>query len=91
MVVSTYSGSTTCYKYNYSICRIPNSSIYLFVILMKRCFLIISKYVNTLIVGLLLSFVYILIIIPYHFFLRKNKGQWIHKGQELDVNFKHMW
>ena len=91
MVISTYSDYTSHCWYNYSVCRVPHSSICLFVVLMKRYFLIIIKHINMYVVSLLLSVVYILVIIPYHFFLCKAKDKWVKKEQETDINFKYMW
>lgn len=58
---------------------------------MKRYFRTIIKYININVVSLLLSVVYILLIIPYRFFFRKNNGKWMKNEQEMDTDFKYMW
>lgn len=91
MVVSTYSDHTPLSRFNHPVCRVANSPICLFVVLMKRYFLNLIKNINMYVVSLLLSVVYLLVIIPYHFFLCKAKGKWVKKEQETDINFQYMW
>lgn len=91
MVARTDSGlASTCW-YNSSVRRISSSTIHLYVILMKRYILLVSKTFNMILVRLCLAFVYILLIVPYHFFIRRKEGQWIQNEQEIDITFKHLW
>lgn len=58
---------------------------------MKRYLFIIIKHINMYLIGLLLSAIYILMIVPYHLFLSKNNNKWIKKEKEMDNDFKYMW
>lgn len=91
MVARTDSGLASTYWYNSSVRRVTSSTIHIYVVLMKRYLLLISKNINMILVRLCLAFVYILLIVPYHFFIRRKGGQWIQTEKKIDITFKHMW
>lgn len=64
-----------------NLCRFCNSAIHLHIILMKKILAYIrsvGEIVNKAVVTIMLTLVYVLVIMPYHMFMRnKKEDRWI--------------
>lgn len=61
-----------------NLCRLCNSTIYIYVILMKKFYFYFSsvgKFINKIVVNFLLTLVYALVILPYHIFMHRSNGK----------------
>ncbi len=57
---------------------------------MKKIKLYIKKS-NILIIKILLSMVFFMIIIPYHFFIKRPNQTWINHDNEQFPDLRYMW
>ena len=78
-----------------NLCGFCNSTIHLYVVLMKKILSYlrsIGQFMNMIVVKMLLTLVYVLVILPYHIFMRSGKdSRWITYNQTYSQqDFIHM-
>lgn len=74
-----------------SVCRLLSCPIYILTILiqMKKIKQII-KLINMMVVGIMLTAVYFVIILPYRLFIKKPSTNWV-SGKDVQTNLDRMW
>jgi hypothetical protein len=50
----------------------------------------IIKLVNMMVVGIMLTAVYFVIILPYRLFIKKPSANWV-SGKDVQTNLDRMW
>lgn len=91
MVACSNSNSTTHCGAVSPICRHCCCSFHILIILthMKKIKQII-RFINMVVINLILTVVYFVIILPYRLFIKKPSANWI-SGQSIQTHLDKMW
>lgn len=74
-----------------SVCRLRCCSIHiLFILIHMKKIKQIIRFINMIVVGIILSAVYFIIILPYRIFIKKPSANWL-SGKSVHTNLDRMW